>query len=75
MQINIKNTTMKQYKVKEFKEFLEESSFDKDSSSEEWLNEEIRDCQKDGFSVESISSCMSCSNDTLYRSIILLMSK
>lgn len=69
---------MTQYLVKEFKGFTASTALDngnEDNSVEDWLTEQIRDNQKNGYSVESVCQSMVSINDTIYRSIILIMSK
>lgn len=66
---------MKQYIAKEFNGFVSASIFAGDKSTEDWLNEVISESQKDGYSVESITQSMSSVGESIYHSVILIMSK
>lgn len=66
---------MKEYIVKEFTEFVTVTNFESSKSVEEWLSDEINDNVKKGYVVETISQSMSSADGTLYRSILLVMSK
>lgn len=66
---------MKQYIVKEFTGFVEESLFDSDKSVEEWINDVIMDNQKNEYLLETLTQSMLSINGGIHRSVILVMSK